>query len=46
LKKWVITDAPDKVAEIYLARQGGWKLPVLSGIVYTPFLRADGSICG
>jgi len=44
-KKWVTTDAPDKVAEIYLARQGGWKLPVLSGIVYTPFLRADGSIC-
>src|SRR6516164_8445323 len=44
-KKWVTTDAPDKVAEIYLARQGGWRLPVLSGIVYTPFLRADGSIC-
>src|SRR6516165_5037351 len=44
-KKWVTTDAPDKVAEIYLARQGGWRLPVLGGIVYTPFLRADGSIC-
>jgi len=44
-KKWVPTDAPDKVAEIYLARRGGWRLPVLGGIVYTPFLRADGSIC-
>ena len=36
---------PDKVAEIYLARQGRWKLPVLTGIIHTPFLRADGSIC-
>jgi hypothetical protein len=44
-KKWTTTDAPDKVAEIYLARQGGWKLPVLSGIIHTPFLRTDGSIC-
>jgi hypothetical protein len=44
-KKWTTIDAPDKVAEIYLARRGGWKLPVLSGIVHTPFLRADGSIC-
>jgi hypothetical protein len=44
-KKWVTTDAPDKVAEIYLARQGRWKLPVLSGIIHTPFLRTDGSIC-
>ena len=45
LKKWTTTDAPDKVAEIYLSRQGRWKLPVLSGIIHTPFLRADGSIC-
>jgi hypothetical protein len=44
-KKWARTDAPEDVAEIYLARRGGWKLPVLSGIVYTPFLRSDGSIC-
>jgi hypothetical protein len=44
-KKWVSIDAPDKVAEIYLARRGGWKLPVLSGIVHTPFLRTDGSVC-
>ena len=44
-KAWVATDAPDKVAETYLARQGRWKLPVLTGIIHTPFLRADGSIC-
>ena len=44
-KKWTTTDAPDKVADIYLSRQGRWRLPVLSGIIHTPFLRADGSIC-
>ena len=44
-KGWVAIDAPDKVAETYLARQGRWKLPVLTGIIHTPFLRADGSIC-
>ena len=38
-------DAPEKVAETYLNRQGRWKLPLLVGIVNTPFLRADGSIC-
>jgi hypothetical protein len=44
-KKWTTIDAPDKVAEIYLSRRGRWKLPVLSGIIHTPFLRTDGSIC-
>jgi hypothetical protein len=44
-KAWVAIDAPDKVAEIYLARQGKWKMPMLSGIIHTPFLRTDGSIC-
>ena len=38
-------DAPAKVAETYLARQGAWKLSVLAGIINTPFLRADGSLC-
>jgi hypothetical protein len=42
---WVAVDAPDKVAETYLARRGRWKLPVLTGIIHTPFLRGDGSIC-
>jgi hypothetical protein len=44
-KGWVSTDAPDKVAEIYLARQGRWRVPALTGIIHTPFLRTDGSIC-
>ena len=44
-KAWLPVDAPDKVAETYLARRGRWKLPVLTGIVHTPFLRADSSIC-
>jgi putative DNA primase/helicase len=41
----VPTDAPENVAEALLARDGNWKLPVLSGITKTPFLRRDGSIC-
>ena len=44
-KDWVAINAPDEVAEIYLAREGYWKLPVLTGLIHTPFLRADGSIC-
>jgi hypothetical protein len=44
-RAWLPIDAPDKVAETYLARRGAWKLPVLAGIVHHPFLRADGSIC-
>ena len=44
-KKFTPTDAPQQVAETYLERQGDWKLPPLVGIVNTPFLRADGSIC-
>ena len=41
----VAIDAPDKVAETYLARTGEWKLRSLIGIITTPFLRADGSLC-
>jgi hypothetical protein len=44
-KDWVAVDAPDKVADVYLARAGAWKLPILTGITNTPFLRSDGSIC-
>jgi hypothetical protein len=44
-ESWVPTDAPDKVAEAYLAREGEWKLPILSGIATTPFLRVDGTMC-
>jgi hypothetical protein len=44
-KKWTVVDPPDKVADAYLNRRGRWKLPKLAGIVHTPFLRSDGSIC-
>jgi len=44
-KDWVAIDAPDKIADAYLARQGAWKLPRLSGIINTPFIRIDGSVC-
>jgi hypothetical protein len=44
-KAWAAINAPDRVAQTYLARQGAWKLPILSGIVPTPFLRDDGSLC-
>jgi putative DNA primase/helicase len=44
-QKLTAVDAPEKVAEAYLNRQGRWKLPLLAGIVNTPFLRVDGSIC-
>jgi hypothetical protein len=38
-------DAPDKVCDAYLARQGKWRLPILTGIANAPFLRSDGSVC-
>jgi hypothetical protein len=44
-KGWTAIDAPDKVASALLSRRGKWKLPVLNGIVQTPFLRVDGSLC-
>jgi hypothetical protein len=44
-KKWTTVDAPDKVADALLNRRGRWKLPRLAGIVNTPFLRRDGSVC-
>jgi hypothetical protein len=44
-KGYVPVDAPDDVADVLLSRGGNWKLPILSGIGKTPFLRRDGSIC-
>ena len=44
-KAYVPIDAPDDVADALLSRGGNWKLPILSGITKTPFLRRDGSIC-
>lgn len=42
--EWVNTDCPPRIAETFLAREGQWRLPVLTGIINCPTLRADGSI--
>jgi hypothetical protein len=44
-KNWVAVDAPDRVADAYLNRHGTWKLPILTRITNSPFLRGDGSVC-
>jgi hypothetical protein len=41
---WRPADCPPKVAEVYLARAGGWKVRPLIGIIEAPTLRPDGSI--
>jgi putative DNA primase/helicase len=41
---WVDVDCPDRIAEVYLAREGRWKLPPLVGIINAPMLRADGTV--
>ncbi len=43
-EEWVIIDAPNKVAKAYRQRVGHWRLPVLSGLINAPTLRADGSL--
>jgi putative DNA primase/helicase len=43
--RWVDKDCPKQLAEVYLSLAGTWKLPVLVGIINTPFLRRDGSLC-
>lgn len=42
--EWLSTDCPHRIAETYLAREGQWRLPVLTGIINCPTLRADGSL--
>src|SRR5262245_29050594 len=42
---FVPKNCPDLVAETYLSRSGHWRIPILLGIISTPFLRVDGSIC-
>jgi putative DNA primase/helicase len=37
-------DCTLRIAETYLARDGLWRLPVLTGLVNGPTLRADGSL--
>jgi hypothetical protein len=45
-KEFVPTNCPDWVAKTYLyGREHKWKLPLLSAVTNTPFLRTDGSIC-
>jgi hypothetical protein len=39
----VYVDCPDKIAEVYLARER-WQLPPLIGIINAPMMRADGSL--
>ncbi len=41
---WRPADCPPKVAEVYLARAGDWKVRPLIGIIEAPTLRPDGSI--
>jgi putative DNA primase/helicase len=41
---WVDVDCPDKVADVYLAREGRWRLPPLVGIINAPMLRHDGTL--
>jgi putative DNA primase/helicase len=42
--EWLATDCPLRIADTYLARDGLWRLPVLTGMIGCPTLRADGSI--
>ena len=44
LEEWVPIDCPLRIAETYLARDGLWRLPVLTGLINCPTLRADGSL--
>lgn len=37
-------DIPPRISSTYLARQGGWRVPVITGVIYCPILREDGSI--
>lgn len=43
-ESWVSINAPMQVAETYRQRAGRWKLPVLTGVINAPTMRADGSI--
>lgn len=42
--QWEGTNPPRDAAEIYAARKGRWRVPVLRGIVTCPTLRPDGSM--
>ncbi|MEW5772480.1 MAG: hypothetical protein AB1916_03050 [Thermodesulfobacteriota bacterium] len=42
--QWERTNTPRDAAEIYAARKGRWRVPVLRGVVTCPTLRWDGSL--
>lgn len=44
-RRFVRKDCPRQVAEMILSRVGEWRAPILNGVVTTPFLRRDGSLC-
>jgi hypothetical protein len=44
-KGWIPADAPNSIAEAYLASVGRWKLPILTAVTGAPFLRPDNSVC-
>lgn len=37
-------DCPERIAKVYIARSGSWRVPTLRGIIEAPTLRPDGSI--
>ena len=43
-EKWRAMNAPEVVAQTYLARSGHWKLPRLLGAISAPTLRPDGTL--
>lgn len=43
-ESWRRVNAPELVAQTYLARSGHWKLPRLMGVISAPTLRPDGTL--
>src|SRR5262249_47863297 len=43
-KAWIPRKCPQFVGEMFAAREGVWRLPVVLGIVHTPQFRPDGTL--
>jgi hypothetical protein len=43
-KAWIQKKCPQFVGEMFAAREGVWRLPVVLGIVHTPQFRPDGTL--
>jgi hypothetical protein len=43
-KAWVQKKCPQFVGEMFSAREGVWRLPIVRGIVHTPQFRPDGTL--